>query len=198
MRARFTDPFRGWMHLSGKGPQQPEPGRDPMGGALPATTALVIQIPSILYCQEALHLARKELAGHSIFLRPRIFQASPQRLPQMDTDTGSEMSSSPGAAYTPTEVLFLKSDGMQKGVLQVHRAAWQLYHGQSWCDAAFAESGAGAGQLEWLSLPFPGRRCVGTGPSQDKLPQLVHEIDSRLPRNNAAEDCNRKHDLPPN
>ena len=61
--------------------------------------------------QDALHNARKELATHNIYLRPKIFHpatamvARPQA--EADSSVSEELSSSPGNSYTPTETLFL-------------------------------------------------------------------------------------------
>ena len=65
------------------------------------------------------------MAAFGVHVRPRLFREEERpQLPQMDVETSSEMSSSPGQSYTPTEVMFLKTDGVLKGVLQIHRASW--------------------------------------------------------------------------
>ena len=75
--------------------------------------------------------ASRDFADLGIHFRPRIFEdKKPEATAQLvDAAESASEQSSPGQSYTNVQTLYLKTTGTNKGVLQIHRAAYLNQHG---------------------------------------------------------------------
>ncbi|CAE6970138.1 unnamed protein product, partial [Symbiodinium sp. KB8] len=83
--------------------------------------------------EEALDMHRAAFAKQKVYFRPRIFHdrsaKAPQQQQQMPIEDGESQNSSPPSSsksYTATEILYLRSQGAVRGVLQLHKVAEPL------------------------------------------------------------------------